>query len=474
MITAQPSQTSKFNLMITAAYSVFLATNWLLLIYSATLLRPSADDYCFGMIVGKYGILMGVANWWNNWSAYLYSMLLGNLLVGAPLAYLPLSMASGIPFLLSLLGIGWAALALIPDKTARHNNTLACVLSVGLGWWVFLWTRVAFGKAEGDLSMLAHGATHWQTLNATYIIGAVFLFLGFAFILNQRHPIEPQTTVLVFILGALAGLAGSAVSLAFFSFGLLAAFFCLSKTRGQADGGHKAQFAYWIIFCCAIVLAAILSHTLSPGQQARMAVINPDTSISTDRVISLLEFTIPFSIKFVLKAYFGHGSVFVLLLATSTSACFHTRLTADNTTTTAYAMRGLCFFIFSLILTSSARIGEAFSYAGYWHFLLPSMCIYLSMVYIGIYAGTTIMMQFKNTKMICLSLLVLCMITATAVNIHAHNNILKRNARWEVGPAPISGISDIEDADGWQRNCWDQLNKSRKQPLERQQQETCR
>ena len=69
-------------------------------------LRPAADDYCFGSVTAQYGVVDGVIYWWNNWSGFAFSMMLGNLLVGLPLAALPLSFASAIPFLSVAFAMG--------------------------------------------------------------------------------------------------------------------------------------------------------------------------------------------------------------------------------------------------------------------------------------------------------------------------------------------------------------------------------
>ena len=120
-------------------------------------------------------------------------------------------------------------------------------------------------------------------------------------------------------------------------------------------------------------------------------------------------------------------------------------------------------FVFGLVLSLVARFFEAFSYAGYWHFILSLVCVFLSLILIGIYAGNFFsrlnlgIFSFIFLGIACISLLIGAIST-----IYLVESIKVRHTKWHQGPADAMGISDINDANGWQMACWKKVIEFRK------------
>jgi hypothetical protein len=110
------SKDIKFNSLWFYALAFLIVGCVFYVIYSSQYLRPAADDYCFGANVATFGVIKGVTHWWNSMSGFAFSLLLGSVLVGLPLATLPYWMASAIPFLCVSFLMGWLVTGIAKPK----------------------------------------------------------------------------------------------------------------------------------------------------------------------------------------------------------------------------------------------------------------------------------------------------------------------------------------------------------------------
>ena len=128
-------EATRIGRAVAALLLVGAGANLVWLVAVSRRLRPSADDYWFGAVVAEHGVIGGVAHWWATWSAYPVQLLLGNLLVGAPLVYLPVRLISAVPYLVALVLTGVVAERLLDLRAVSRRTRVAVAL--GAGWlWV--------------------------------------------------------------------------------------------------------------------------------------------------------------------------------------------------------------------------------------------------------------------------------------------------------------------------------------------------
>lgn len=123
--------------------------------------------------------------------------------------------------------------------------------------------------------------------------------------------------------------------------------------------------------------------------------------------------------------------------------------------------------MFSLLQIFINRAAEFFAYQGYWHFISPIDCIFISICCIGVWAGAFIYQsegRIKFATAITFALL-LASLMGTSANLYMIKSIYQRQALWSCGPAPTPGVTDIDVE--WIRGCWKELNKLRPTQIER-------
>jgi len=454
--------------VVQAICLVLLFLNLLALLYGSTFLRPAADDYCLGALVAEHGILGGIYHWWMTHSSSVFTLFLLNLFVGAPLAYLTPSLGSALPFVCSILAVGFLVYALYPERPKERFGKLIFVALAGFFWWVFLWSRNALGLNLNDFSLMAEGLTHWQNLNGAYVATFFALLAAYAWLARQTERTGPQLKAAAIFLGLVAGQAGSSVALGFFLFGLIALVCLFYQRQASSSLNIKTDLMLWIIFCAALVVAFVICHTLSPGHAARQKILNPDLTISLRRLFALGLFTCKGLIRFFLHIYRSYPALLLILAAASFSAVFTGSFPKADKLYPRLALTSGSFFLLSLVMAGATQVGDFLIYQAYWHLIPATLSAYLAVVFGGAALGGHISSRhgYKNVfAPICL----IIMGFYTWTNINALGDILEREAMWRVGPAPTRSVTDI-DGD-WQRACFDRLNKYRKAPIIRERNE---
>lgn len=430
-------------------------------------LRPIADDYCFGS-VAQSGVLGGVITWWNTWSGFIHPMFWGNLLVGLPLLYLPWSLASSIAFLVASILIGIVVIVLLGDsKLTTSRKLMLCFMTTCL-WWVFLWAPEYFASSNDAIRLMGWGLTHWQTLNATYIVQFQVLII-LIFLVIKRKKNDALTFLTASLLGILSGTSGSSESLA-----ILLCCICLLCSiklfpifSAKFFGRLFSQKAYPIIIvlCITLCIGLLFSHKFSPGHQVRLSRFTIDFNFGIQRILSLVQFTVPYSIAIIVKTYVSYSSLIVLCVTTGISFLLARRdsiFDSGSLLKLAITLTGASGF-FSL----STRLAEAFIYSAFWHFSSSFMLIFLSVIFFGLWIGNKLgkisLKVYQQNLIYCALFLLLFL--STSVNVLMASTIMERQERWVLGSAPIFSscnnivVSDIEKE--WVAECWKELNNAR-------------
>jgi hypothetical protein len=410
--------------------------------YYAQLLRPAADDYCFGSLA-QYGVIGGVRQWWDTWTGNLFSTFIQNSLVGIPLAFFPWRLASSLSFIAVNVVFALSIWVICHKKI---NTLFLALLSLSSPflWWSYLWSPMAFGSASG--LEFANAVLHWQTINS----GSVFCTLLIVVFIISAQRIEIASypkLLLITLFGVFTGLCGEPLN-------LVAIIVLASIYMYRLFIDHKRN-SLLLIFIFSICIGLFLSHQ-APGYLIRYNALKPNLSLDLNRILEVLIFTIPPGINKFLNFYFNIGSLILISITSAISWLFFKK---NNSQVQFSALNELFICIwFGLVLSLVARFFEAFSYEGYWHFIPSLVCIFLSLILMGIYVGSFFsrlnlgIFSFIFLGMACISVLI-----GTISTIYLVESIKVRHTKWHQGPADTIGISDVNDANGWQMACWKKI-----------------
>lgn len=415
-------------------------------------LRPSADDYCAG-VVAQHGFFGAPLELWNTWSGYFFTMWIENIFMGLPLLYFPWSLSSSISFLMSAIGLSLTIFFIHPKGALNRFHLSTLSILVPFMWWEYLWAPTAINN---DMSPLANGLTHWQTLTSGYLLTTEVLIILWAICWKFANKQVGNLTsiTLLGLLGLLFGFSSEPINLAAFSVFLLALGWRLLGNRSLKVTSNELG---WLSFGFCLFIAFIAAH-LSPGNLSRTALINPNLEISLDRLGFLVEWTIPYAIENWFLAYFNWGgaSIFVFNIG----LYFFAGKIDHNVDRSKLFLRATQLSGFGLLIYLVARFTEAFSYSGYWHFIPGIVCIFLSIYFWSAWLGIGLARYSSRIlQLLLLAVLTLSLLLGILASYKMTKSIYKRGIQWSQGAAPILGVTDIEEE--WVRNCWIRLRELR-------------
>jgi hypothetical protein len=439
--------------------------NLLAVVYASNKLRPGADDYCYGLVAGQFGLIGGAVHWWNTWNGFAFPMLLGNIFVGVPLAQMPLKFASAIPFLVTALMVGLTVLAMAPQLWRGKSMKWLLIPLMAFLWWSFLWANASLGGtllanppiASNEVMLLAQGLTHWQTLNSTYVCVILAVLLGGGWLINRSQQANLLSYGLFFLLGLIAGTAHITMALSILAFGF--SVFVGSRFLGMPlSRTHTLQALY---FLAAVLIAMCICHFLSPGAQLRKGLLGAPFAFTIFNVVNLFYFVVSFSFKLWVLSFWNVGALLVLLITTSFFFIRADLITQERAK--RLLLLGASLAVFALIQILVSRFSEAFTYVAYWHYVNPLVCIFLAIFFsaISLAYWLSALSQDLIYRLVASAVLIGTLMLGLSTNIFMVEAIYLRETSWALGAAPTEGVTDIEDAKGWQMDCWNKLNQLR-------------
>jgi len=456
--------------LIYIAALVIIVLNVIFSIYASHWLRPAADDYCVAWTVGMSGIIDPIIGSWNNQSAYVFALLNLNVWVGWPLAYLPMSLASAIPFLITAFGLS-AAITLLFSyqlKLPRLGKLLLLIV-IPFIWWGFLWAPESFNGfifenrvfAIQETYAFAHGLTHWQTNNGNYVMQLVTLFLlGYATVHFLSKP-SPLRLVILSILGLCAGTTGPTLASSIII--VLSAVLLVSwiQNRQNQIFSKLEYLGFW--FAC--IAGLVLTQYVAPGSHKRMKMAGTSFERTALDYIDILDTAWKFAIKLWINSYLTIGTFFAFLIVSGLCYCYHHYLTPTHKA--RFIKIGVFFAIFALLQMFINRASEFFAYRAYWHYISALVCIFVSIIFLS--AAVGMQLAHKDIKRVLnpwiATTLLLATLIGTSTNLYMAHSIYQRQGLWTGAPAPTPHVSDI-DID-WIKGCWQGLNKLRPTQLPR-------
>jgi hypothetical protein len=381
------------------------------------------------------------------------SVFTSSLFTGVPLAYLPFNLASAIPFIAVAVGMGIAINFLNRDISTTLEEKFATVILIAFGWWTYLWGSPTFNHYLYYPTLMANGLTFWQTLNGQYIIQLEILLILFSISLRTL-----QSSVFLVIgsgaiFGLIAGTAGTTLSLSILLGGVT--FIALRQFLNSKPSSKEIYF--WSSLCIGLLTSLIACHFLLQGNVIRVKTLNIHVDTSWTSLLFMVRTTVLEGLLKWVKSYFNHGALFFLLL---TCGYYWLRGFSSNSPKTKNILAlAFLFSAFALLQCFINRLSEFFSYEGYWHFASPMVCSFISLYFFGIWGASKLnamnLKSYFSVTMVCIYMVALFF--SVSANIFMFEKIYHRYERWMSGAAPEEGVSDIEDAKGWQNQCWQKL-----------------
>lgn len=447
-----------------ARLAILLITSWALCLVAiililSTFLRPIADDYVLGEAAGA-GIVPAIVGWWSTWSGDLSLVIANTVLVGLPLQHLPWSVATAIPFVLSGLlvaGFGtWLAVAssIGIGKQVRPLWRLVLFVVAFVLWWAYWWVNFAVSGGAAYSSFLARGITFWQNLNSQYVITVTALAWAWLWLETRAGNNRVLLGAGSLLWGILAGMCGPVFAMSVASTLVFVLIFRIVQS------GHVQRAWLWITGALGVILGAAVSH-FSPGTQSRAQLVTP-RSRDTGFVSAILNVTDD-SVMDWWSGIFNPGSLVVLLIV-GVVVCLTVRLGASFQANRA-AILSVAFLSFALLVNVVNRLSELFTYEAWWHVITARTFTWFGLCMMGVWLGTTLSSRVRGpllTPLLILGGFLGVLLTTSGIDMMA-DEVLTRVKLWEIGPAPLEGMSDIEEGGGW-TSSWLALRESRGGP----------
>ena len=199
-------------------------------------------------------------------------------------------------------------------------------------------------------------------------------------------------------------------------------------------------------------MGLLITQFLSPGNIHRQTMVGTSFALSSIQFIDLMDTSFRFAIRLWFSGYLSSGSILIFVLSLGLSYFYSN----SESISKIKPIRDLAYlfglFAFLQIFINCAA--EFFVYQAYWHFISSIACIFISICFMGVWAGAFIYHVDSQTKysVVIKFLLVFATLMGTSVNIHMVKSFYQRQALWSSGPAPSPGVTDIDVQ--WVRGCW--------------------
>jgi hypothetical protein len=444
------------TLLAGALISVVAYTFW-----TSRLLRPVADDYVYGVVASE-GLVQSVTYFWYNWSGAVVDSFVGTLLVGLPLAFLPWPLTSSVSFLstavvMAFLGIrlqsSWRGAA---SSGASRRSLLIRFTTLLATWWGYWWLPIPSVPVASESYAIALAATHWQTVVSKYSMTFALLFLMWITIQSSNRMRHRYFTLKSIIFGLVIGFNHSVLAVSSVVFVFLYSICLLLHARRLSN--RKLLSSLLIGFWGTA--GTILSH-LSPGSQYRTTLLaNP--ALDGALVRQLMFDVVPASAREWSLAIISWNSLVVFMVIGGVTCLFAPRV--DTREIKHLALMGCSVLGFALTYCFVSRAGQLFAYEAFWHEVGPRSAVWLGLVTLATASGLLAAHHSETltTKFLVPLALVIGLYFLIGSLDLMNRQIIDRFEPWQLGPAAVYDISDIENEDWW--GWWLKLRSLRDAP----------
>ena len=444
-----------YYIVLVWAYLLTISVLW-----SSRQLRPAADDYSFGQTAER-GPIAAIGIWWNVWSGDVSSIFANVLLVGWPLQALPWSLGSSIAFFASGLMVCTSLVLIVRGSIfgiAKSSvwSIVPVIPFFLVNWWSFWWVNRILNPDNKLFEAQTSAITFWQNVNTSYVFlySFILLLLFKLDLISQKQNYTKWSFFLFLFSGILVGFGSAVIAASVLVFVLLLPINSWLDGKGLIRGNVFS----WGLFTIAMVTAALISSS-SPGSQRRQSYLREFT-IDEDTVSLMAKTMIPSLVDWW-KALFNQGMLLSVVMALLIAII----LTWQGYEFRTIDLQRIAFHItvFSVILSIIVGYSQVFSYPAWWHRIGVQVMLWLGMVIFSFSSCLRLIKLHPKLSQLTFVIVILMMINTMAV-FRMQGEISERYSKWQIGPAPISLITDIEHVNGWQRACYQQIKDERGGP----------
>lgn len=414
-------------------------------------LRPIADDYCLASVAGP-GFGSSFSYWYTNWTSDIFAIFVNYILIGFPLINLPYIFASVITLFFAVLMISILIIYLLIGNFFSKN--VIFLFSIVTVSFLSFWISSTIYTNSANFIPLKNMILHWQNINSAYIFLGAIMALILVIVIRKKiqHSI---IWLLVLALGFLVGTFGVVTVLT--SLSLLFIYLIFAIFRKDKNKIYRIS-----IFMSGEIAGFIFAY-FSPGTQARSKLLGNEDLTSSLDILYLFNWTFPAALTEWAGGFLQIGALVVLafgIILGIYSQNLNSKVSNNDLRENMFI-----FFSLSLIAAILSQLSEAFAYEAFWHLAVPYLFIYIFLILGGYYLGN----KAKNIKWLDNGLVLAVGLGLTlgisSLNVYkASEEISERKERWQVGPAPVSGISDIENKEDWIFSCWMEMKKYKGYP----------
>jgi|694.fasta_scaffold140172_2 hypothetical protein len=432
----------------------------IVLILTATKLRPIADDYCAAAI-GEDGVLTVFKNFYFEGTGDVSSAIVNFYLTGQSLIHLPFSFASLIPYFLSLISITFFIYVLINLGNSGIKLKYFFILFVFIlpAWISYWWATLTLNDVENIRALrLANTVTFWQSVNIGYVFmpftisSIILVTLGNQMKQDRILKIYSWNSLLFLLLGFVAGTSGLVYALTIFI--ILILFACSLKNYIKILP---------IVSLILGLVAGVLFSITSPGSQGRQKYLSELYTWTDGTFTSLIAWIFPSSVFNVIENIYSWGALTTLIVGIIFA--FIIQINKFRVESSSLLFLILILFSSSLIISVLMRLGESRSYPAFWHEITFHTITFIALFLTGVLISNLYLKKFNFLipifpKLIFVISSIVIILFTLSPTLHYRDIVNARYLDWEKGGGFIEGPEDRTPG-GWTEDCWIRMENLR-------------
>ena len=445
-----------FQILVISIFTWFS----ILVILTATKLRPIADDYC-AAASGVDDVFTALKKFYFTGTGDLASAIVNFYLTGKSLLHFPFSFASLLPYFLSLISITIFIYVLINLSNSGIKIKYFFILFVFVlpAWISYWWATLTFNDIENIPALrLANTVTFWQSVNIGYVFmpfavsSIILIALGNQMKHDRIFKIFSWNSLLFLLVGFIAGTIGPVNALTVFILLISFAFSLKNYIKILP-----------IISLILGLLAGVLFSITSPGSQERQKYLSEVYTWTDGTLISLIDWIFPSSVFKVIENIYSWGALTTLIIGIIFAFIIQVNRFGIELRTLLFLI--IILFSSSLIVSVLMRLGESRSYPAFWHEITFHTITFIALFLTGILISDLYLKRFSLLipifpKLIFVISSIVIILFILSPTLYYRDIVYSRYLDWEKGGGFIEGPEDRTPG-GWTEDCWIRMESFR-------------
>jgi hypothetical protein len=453
----------EFRFLIAIGVLASLALSMYMILMSR-LFRPIADDYLV-TAHSQNGPFQASWYWYQTWSGDLISGFNNSLLVGIPSLHFDWNYSSAVPYWITVLVLALSILQTVFRALSSVSLTKwklcvaagAGIMLINLMWIAFWWTSPSLGGARPEIAV---AATMWQNVTVNYVFDQyLFIFLMLTSRFWKLRSLTLKNFIYAGLIGIIAGLSGvvsgltllTLCTIGFFLFRYALRIDSESESTFSKDQGRKATSNFVLVvgtFCSLGIYIALSA----PGLENR-SIIEADYSIPDKSFIALTNYVVGSALSTWYDGISSAGSLVVIFASIAVGAAAAQRISVSSLKVREIQTIGAVFLIASIFESAISRLSEAYSYPAYWHIVGQRSLMFTGILITGLAIGFHFISVLDfGIKVVMVPVLLGTSFLVFGSLVFFGSVVNERHQNWNLGPAQIFAVPDIDEA--WRYGCY--------------------